>query len=84
MFSGNSNSDLDVLFAELISAANETSVVCQSELGFSDENITQHLYPIGPAPEGWERLEGCSRCIPHDECNEVSENEEMNSEHYTN
>lgn len=41
------------------------------------------LYPIGPAPKGWERREGCSRTIPHDENDEQWMNDEMNEDHYS-
>lgn len=38
--------------------------------------------PIGPAPEGWRLLNGCSRVIPHNEEYEASWNDEMNEDHY--
>lgn len=41
------------------------------------------LYPIGPAPEGWEVIEGCSQTIPHYESDEQWQNDEMNADHYT-
>lgn len=40
------------------------------------------LYPIGPAPKDWERREGCSRTIPHDENDEQWMNDDMNKDHY--
>ena len=44
-------------------------------------NSTRWLYPIGPAPKGWQTISGCSRTIPHDEGNEW-ENDDMNKDHY--
>lgn len=42
--------------------------------------MARYLYPIGPAPEGWHTLPGCSRVIPHDE-GYPDENTELNVEH---
>lgn len=50
----------------------------------------RHDAAIGPAPEGWHRLDPvqCSRVIPHNEYNdndpyEAGRNAEMNEDHYT-
>lgn len=42
--------------------------------------MADHLYPIGPAPEGWHRMPGCSRVFPHTE-GDAYQNDEMNAEH---
>lgn len=38
-------------------------------------------YPYGPAPEGWEPVEFCSKNLPHDE-NDWWQNIELNADHY--
>ena len=41
-------------------------------------------YPIGPTPNGWHKLDKitCERNIPHTECSDQFENDEMNYSHY--
>lgn len=42
---------------------------------------TRLYYPFGPAPEGWERIQFCSRNLPHNE-GDWDQNIELNAGHY--
>ena len=41
-------------------------------------------YPIGPTPQGWNKLDWitCERNLPHTECSDSADNDDMNSTHY--
>jgi hypothetical protein len=48
----------------------------------ASESGLRYLYPIGPAPKGWNVIPGCSRSFPHDDESEQWMNDEMNQDHY--